>query len=75
MTIHKSQGSEFDRVLMLLPPAGNELLTRELLYTGMTRAKKNIEIWANEEVFCSAVRKKTERISGLRDLLGWNEQQ
>ena len=75
MTIHKSQGSEFDRVLMLLPPAGNELLTRELLSTGMTRAKKNIEIWANEEVFCSAVRKKTERISGLRDLLGWNEQQ
>ena len=71
MTIHKSQGSEFDRVLMLLPPVDGELLTRELIYTGMTRAKKTIEIWANEEVFCSAVRKKTERNSGLKDLLRW----
>jgi exodeoxyribonuclease V alpha subunit len=69
MTIHKSQGSEFDRVLMLLPPAGNELLTRELIYTAMTRAKKSVEIWAEEAVFCSAVRKKTERNSGLRDWL------
>ncbi len=69
MTIHKSQGSEFDRVLMLLPPAGNELLTRELIYTAMTRAKKSVEIWADEAVFCSAVRKKTERNSGLRDSL------
>jgi len=74
MTIHKSQGSEFDRVLMLLPPAGNELLTRELIYTGMTRAKKIVEIWSNEEVFCSAVRKKTERNSGLTDALRWNEE-
>ncbi len=71
MTIHKSQGSEFDHVLMLLPPVDCELLTRELIYTGMTRAKKTIEIWANEEVFCSAVMKKTERNSGLKDSLRW----
>jgi exodeoxyribonuclease V alpha subunit len=72
MTIHKSQGSEFDCVVMLLPPVGSELLTRELIYTGLTRAKKTVEIWANEDVFCSAVMKKTERNSGLRDALRWN---
>ena len=71
MTIHKSQGSEFDRILMLLPPVDSELLTRELIYTGMTRAKKTVELWANKEVFCSSVRRKTERNSGLRDALRW----
>ncbi len=64
-TIHKSQGSEFGRVLMILPPNDSELLTRELLYTGITRAKESVEIWANEEVFCAAVRKKTKRNSGF----------
>ena len=71
MTIHKSQGSEFDRVLMLLPPVDSDLLTRELIYTGMTRAKKTFELWANKEVFCSAVKRKTERNSGLKDALRW----
>ena len=69
MTIHKSQGSEFEHVLMLLPPVESELLTRELLYTGITRAKKSVELWANETVFCAAVRKKRERNSGLCDAL------
>ena len=65
ITIHKSQGSEFGRVVMILPPVDGELMTRELLYTGMTRAKESVEIWANEEVFCAAVRKKTKRSSGF----------
>jgi exodeoxyribonuclease V alpha subunit len=65
ITIHKSQGSEFDRVLMILPPVDSEILTRELLYTGITRAKKSVEIWANEEVFIAAVRKQTKRNSGF----------
>ena len=69
MTIHKSQGSEFDRVLMILPPIDSEVLTRELIYTGITRARLSVEIWANEGVFCRGVRKKTERHSGLRDAL------
>jgi len=69
ITIHKSQGSEFDRVLMLLPPADCEILTRELLYTGITRAKQGVEILACSPVFCSAVRRKRERNSGLRDAL------
>ncbi len=75
MTIHKSQGSEFERVLMLLPPVDSELLTRELIYTGLTRAKKSVEIWADEDIFYSLVRNKTERNSGLREALCRNKQQ
>ncbi len=69
MTIHKSQGSEFNRVLILLPPVDSVLLTRELIYSGITRAKHSLEIWTDQTVFCSAVRKKIERSSGLKDLL------
>jgi len=75
MTIHKSQGSEFECVLMVLSQVDSELQTRELIYTGITRAKKSVEIWADEAVFCAAVKKKTERSSGLREALRWNEQQ
>jgi len=72
MTIHKSQGSEFDQILMLLPPGDSNLITRELIYTGITRGKTFVEIWANEVAFCAGVRKKTERHSGLRDVLEFN---
>ncbi len=68
ITIHKSQGSEFERILILLPPADSEILTRELVYTGITRAKKSVQLWANEEVFCSAVKKRIKRSSGLNFL-------
>jgi exodeoxyribonuclease V alpha subunit len=71
MTIHKSQGSEFDRVLMLLPDHDSELLTRELIYTGITRAKAEAEIWGDEEIFVKAVSRRIERKSGLREAL-WN---
>ncbi len=73
MTIHKSQGSEFERVLMLLPPVQSDLLTRELIYTGITRAKKSVEIWADEALFCASVQKKTARHSGLQHALRWNQ--
>ena len=69
MTVHKSQGSEFDRVLLLLPPVDGDILTRELLYTAITRAKQSVEIWAESGVFSAAVKKKCERHSGLRDAL------
>ncbi len=69
MTVHKSQGSEFERILLLLPPVWTEVLTRELLYTGMTRAMKRVEIWGNREVFLQAVSHRIERASGLRDAL------
>ena len=43
MTVHKSQGSEFDRVLLLLPPEPSRVVTRELLYTAITRARRRVE--------------------------------
>jgi len=69
MTVHKSQGSEFDRVLMLLPTHGTEALTRELIYTGITRAKREVEIWGDEEVFLSGVARRVDRKSGLMEAL------
>jgi exodeoxyribonuclease V alpha subunit len=69
MTVHKSQGSEFDRVLLLLPSVDSELMTRELIYTAITRAKESVEIWGDESLFCAAVKRKSERNSGLRDAL------
>lgn len=67
MTVHKSQGSEFERVLMVLPPDDSVLLTRELIYTGITRAKQSVTIWSDELVFSAAVKRRTERRSGLRE--------
>ena len=69
MTVHKSQGSEFDRVLMVLPPEDTLLLTRELIYTGITRARKSVTLWSDESVFSAAVKRRTERRSGLRERL------
>jgi len=72
MTVHKSQGSEFNKVLLLLPDIESPVLTRELIYTSITRAKKSVEIWGNENVFCTSVSRYIERTSGLRDAL-WNK--
>jgi exodeoxyribonuclease V alpha subunit len=69
MTVHKSQGSEFDRVLMVLPPEDTLLLTRELIYTGITRARQAVTLWSDEPVFSAAVRRRTELRSGLRERL------
>jgi len=69
MTIHKSQGSEFDRIHMLLPGNDSAILTRELIYTGITRAKNKVDIWGNEEIFVTAVSRRIERKSGLREAL------
>ena len=65
MTVHKSQGSEFERVVMILPPTDSALLSRELLYTGITRAKKTLDIIATEPVLLSATSRRTERAGGL----------
>ncbi len=69
LTVHKSQGSEFDHVLIILPDRDYPLLTRELIYTGLTRARKTVSIWGTEAVFKSAVTRKIDRTSGLRDAL------
>jgi exodeoxyribonuclease V alpha subunit len=72
MTVHKSQGSEFDRVLLILPDRDSPVLTRELVYTGVTRASKRVDVWFNEDVFRASVGRKAVRASGLRDALASN---
>ena len=67
MTVHKSQGSEFERVLLVLPEAETPVLTRELLYTGLTRARGQVELWASEEAVRRAVATPVRRASGLRE--------
>lgn len=70
LTVHKSQGSEFDRVLLILPDRMGPVLTRELLYTGLTRARLSAEIWSREAILRQTVQRRTERSSGLRERLG-----
>jgi exodeoxyribonuclease V alpha subunit len=69
MSIHKSQGSEFDQVAVILPPRLSPVLSRELLYTAVTRARHRVTIHATKEVIEQAIARRVERVSGLRDLL------
>ena len=68
-TVHRAQGSEFDEVLVVLPPEPSRVVTRELLYTAITRARRRVEIWGPAAVVEAAVRTPLERSSGLRDAL------
>ncbi|MFZ0482994.1 MAG: exodeoxyribonuclease V subunit alpha [Desulfobacterales bacterium] len=72
MTVHKSQGSEFETVLLILPNQDYPVLTRELLYTGFTRAKNHISIWGREEIIRTSILRKINRNSGLKDALWEN---
>lgn len=66
MTIHKSQGSEFDQVMLVLPDADNiSILTRELLYTGLTRARSRILLQGKETAILQAAALKVQRASGI----------
>jgi exodeoxyribonuclease V alpha subunit len=65
MTVHKSQGSEFDRVLVLLPEHRSRVLTRELLYTGITRARLGVAVSAPADVLAATIAVATHRHSGL----------
>ena len=69
MTIHKTQGSEFDSVLIILPTQDTPILTRELLYTGITRARKKLSVWTDPHILKTAMSRKIQRYSGLSDLL------
>ncbi|MCB1028513.1 MAG: ATP-binding domain-containing protein, partial [Microthrixaceae bacterium] len=71
ITIHKSQGSEFDHAVVILPPPGSPILTRELLYTAVTRARTRLTIVGEAEAIEQAVRRKTDRASGLIER--WNQ--
>jgi len=69
MTVHKSQGSEFTEVLLALPEQPSPLLTRSLFYTGITRAKRKVEIWALPARLAEAVNTRAERAAGLAERL------
>jgi exodeoxyribonuclease V alpha subunit len=69
MTIHKSQGSEFDEVLVLLPEEDNRILSRELIYTAITRAKKVVRITGDKDILGVALARNIIRTSGLTDFL------
>jgi exodeoxyribonuclease V alpha subunit len=70
MTVHKSQGSEFEHTALALPPEPSPVLTRELVYTGVTRARRHFSLLAAPDILAYAVGRKTRRASGLLGRLG-----
>ena len=68
-TVHKSQGSEAESVLLVLPNELSPVMTRELIYTGITRARSRVEIWGTRSIFEAAIARRLQRSSGLRDAL------
>ncbi len=74
MTIHKSQGSQFGTVAIVVPSAESRLLTRELLYTGITRARTSLIVVGDEDAIRDAIRRPIARASGLRERL-WGPRQ
>lgn len=74
LTVHKSQGSEFDEVNLLMPPKDHQLLTRELIYTAITRARSRFRLYGGLELFEAGVKRKTERYTGLRGVFDLRSQ-
>lgn len=71
ITIHKSQGSEFDHVLLVLPDEDSPLLARQILYTGLTRARRTLWIWGRKDLWSLGCDRREHRTSRLRDLLSF----
>ncbi|WP_283789400.1 exodeoxyribonuclease V subunit alpha [Bermanella sp. WJH001] len=69
MTVHKSQGSEFEHCAVVLPEHNTQVLTKELIYTGITRAKKQLTCIGKSGVIQQALKRKVQRASGLRERL------
>lgn len=69
LTVHKSQGSEFESVLFILPANDNPLLSRELIYTGLTRSRTQLLLCDQAGVLTTALNQRIKRTSGLKDLL------
>ena len=65
MTVHKSQGSEFNHAALILPSQLSPVVTRELIYTAITRARKRLSLYTDERVLVQAIATRTERRSGL----------
>ena len=75
MTVHKAQGSEFDEVWLQLPRADSRVLSRELLYTGLTRARSALHVAGTAEVIAAALARHAGRVSGLGWRLGSGERE
>jgi len=69
LTIHKSQGSEYDFVHIIMPEGVERLISREILYTAVTRAKKGVHLYGSEDVVRLALSRKVRRLSGIRDFM------
>ncbi len=69
MTVHKSQGSEFEHCVLVLPDKNVGVLTKELIYTGITRAKKRLQILGHADLIEKGLRRPVKRASGLKDRL------
>ena len=69
LTIHKCQGSEFDEVLVVLPQEENRILSRELIYTAVTRARKRVLMATSKDILRQALAGKIERFSSLKEML------
>jgi exodeoxyribonuclease V alpha subunit len=67
--VHKSQGSQFDTAAVLLPSSSSRILTRELLYTAVTRARRELILVASEDAVRRAVERPVARASGLAERL------
>ncbi len=68
MTVHKSQGSEFDHAALILPGQMVPVVTRELVYTAITRARRRLSLYADERILVQAIATRTERRSGLGEI-------
>ncbi len=69
LTVHKSQGSEFNNVSLLLPDRDTQLLTRELIYTAITRARNSFRVAGRMDLLKKGIERKTERFTGLKSRL------
>ncbi len=72
LTVHRSQGSEYNHVLLVLPPDESPIVTQELIYTGVTRAAQKCTLVANWQQLKHAVNRKVTRFSGLNERIGWS---
>ncbi len=75
LSIHKSQGSEFDEILVILPPRACPVVTKELIYTAITRAKTRCAVAASKEILTNGAATRLERVSGLRERMrnAWSD--
>jgi exodeoxyribonuclease V alpha subunit len=69
LTVHKAQGSEFDQAWVVLPRQDARTLTRELLYTAITRARRQVHLFASEDILRATLSRQAQRVAGLTERL------